>query len=196
MIMPNSYYIGALWFLPALFWCRICYNWLYKYKYIHLNSIIISIMSFLLGKFIINIPFGLLEGMQALVFYDFGMLLRNSKILNLKRISLYSLPIWILGVIVGGMSMADFSYRCYPINVLGALAAIIILFGLVDRYFNNNQESFIDKGLAWIGRNSLYYFGIHAVIQSMHIKGNWYIIFIIQMMVCTICTYIYILIKK
>ena len=71
---PNISPIGILWFLPALAFCRIIYNFIYQIKTIEKGVIIISltIISILLGKYIINIPFGILEGSQALLFYWVG----------------------------------------------------------------------------------------------------------------------------
>ena len=65
--------VGASWFFLALFWCKIYYNFLRRYtdRYM-LFSFVISTLAFIIGKYITNIPFGLIVGACGMVFYAMG----------------------------------------------------------------------------------------------------------------------------
>lgn len=196
LIWNSERFIGTLWFLPALFWCRIVYNTLGKSKYATVMALAISVFSYFLGKYIINIPLGLLEGTQALVFYAAGYYLKFWN--DYSKICLcVCFLIWSVSIYIGGLSMADFSYRCYPLNVAGAICGVFIIYKVIsvikDRVIN---LSAVFKYIAWIGKNSLYFLCIHALLQVFDLKYNWLIALLFQMTICTMLTLFYLKLEK
>lgn len=204
---PNISPIGILWFLPALAFCRIIYNFIYQIKTIEKGVIIISltIISILLGKYIINIPFGILEGSQALLFYWVGhqysinqkTFINKSSSNMIKAILIIA---WIIAFFFSYMSMADFSYGCWPINVLGAIGATWTLFEISS--FISKHSRYITNILTWYGKHSLHILGIHVLLTTLmpyysdRLGNLWILIFITQILTATICISIYIKIKK
>lgn len=76
--MPMS---GPVWFLLALFWCRVIFNYLYSFtNYWFFYSIILSVLASGFGYYFFNPPLGILIGMTALVFYALGLLFRIHKV--------------------------------------------------------------------------------------------------------------------
>lgn len=65
--------VGPLWFLLALFWCKTGYNYLVV-KTHHANCLVIgiAIAATLLDRYLINLPFGFLPGLSAMVFFWVG----------------------------------------------------------------------------------------------------------------------------
>ena len=73
--------IGAIWFLMALFWCRFVYNIL-SIKYLKHKYLIgggISVVATLIDYYVINLPFAILPGLSAIMFYALGDFLRSNK---------------------------------------------------------------------------------------------------------------------
>lgn len=204
--MQNIPPIGILWFLPALACCRIIYNYIYQSNIIKKGRIIIlfSIISTIIGKYIINLPFGILEGCQALLFYWVGhQYSSNQKTINKRTsdtIKIILVMAWLISFLFSYMSMADFSYGCWPLNILGAIGATLVLFKistLISKYLSN-----IANILTWYGKYSLHILGIHALLTiltpyySNRLENSWILIFITQVLIATLCTRIYIKIKN
>ena len=62
--MPTT---GPMWFLVALFWCRLFYDYLVSKTHRPLLwSFVISTVAFAIGYFITNLPFGILYGCASL----------------------------------------------------------------------------------------------------------------------------------
>lgn len=187
--------IGVPWFLPALFWGRIIYNWIGESKYHVMLSIIISALSYILGYYIINIPFGVLEGGQAVIFYMSGRLIKEYQaVLNDKRYLSIMLIFWGWHYYVGGFSMADFSYGFYPINVIGAICACCLLmkFGrFVCKECTNRVVTFLE----WCGLYSLTLFGMHVFFLPLCPFSKWVHVMIAHLIVCPILSWGYIKFK-
>ena len=70
--------IGAFWFFPAMFWCRVFFNTIFtrcgRWKYPVL--ILTSVAGYVLLRFVIRLPFGISEGLSVLMFYLLGHLFR------------------------------------------------------------------------------------------------------------------------
>lgn len=201
-IWGNMPPIGILWFLPALFWCRIIFNNIQTYKYNYLIAIFISITSVYLGKNIINIPFGILEGGQAVIFYMMGTTYSNSHIqtrINRFIQNIFIASIWIIIASYNYMSMADFSYSNWPLNIIGAISGTWCIYKLI-LYFSRIPYQIINifKDIfIWFGKNSLYIFCIHSMLMSIqnHIlplnDTTWSITVIIHIITATLLTLFY-----
>lgn len=119
MFFPRGYYnhitgyefttvIGVIWFLIALFWCKLIYSVIYcnfpNQK--TLLSFIISIVAILIHNYVMVLPLGICEGLQALFIYNMGcylrynnrMLLINNGIFSRNLLLLSFLILWIFNI--------------------------------------------------------------------------------------------------
>lgn len=189
MIGADMPIIGKLWFLPALFWCRIVYNKVAKVPCNLYYVIAITVFSYLCGRYVVNLPFGILEGTQGLMMYAFGRYANNYKKYFAKRFAvLISLILWGYHLYLGGFSMADFAYRNFIINYLGAISACIIILLGVKKYHSKTCLKLPSMALSWCGTNSIYIYIYHAV--TMPLYTNWNVIE--QIVVSVGCAYIYV----
>ena len=97
---------------------------------------------------------------------------------------------WIIAFFFSYMSMADFSYGCWPINVLGAIGATWTLFEISS--FISKHSRYITNILTWYGKHSLYILGIHVLLTTLmpyysdRLGNLWILIFITQILTATI----------
>ena len=95
--------IGAIWFLLAMFWCKLFFlliDILCKNKnHIVLVSLILSITACEVDEHIINLPFVILPGISALVFFVTGFLLQQYNILDKIRNSEYNINYQLVEVV-------------------------------------------------------------------------------------------------
>jgi fucose 4-O-acetylase-like acetyltransferase len=83
--------IGAIWFLLALFWSRVFFSYIGNgTRYIHTIIIIfIAVISTLICQYVF-LPFSLLPGLSALLFYYLGYLANKWRIFEKKYLFLCS----------------------------------------------------------------------------------------------------------
>ena len=115
--------IGVFWFLAALFWSRIIYNWLYQEfpKNILLICALLSWFTIIVGRRFI-LPLGISEGLSGLVFYAVGHWAnqRNLHSVSLKwYIVVLVLALWLVDIHIVGFHMFQLGYTwyLYPIGV-------------------------------------------------------------------------------
>ena len=182
-------YIGILWFLPALFWSRIIYQLISEKKYTAFFSAGISITAFILGRYIINIPFGFLEGAQAVFFYWAGHTYHQKENSTPIKKHYYAIMaiIWVGSIFRGNMSMANFCYHWYPICILGAISGCIILHKAIKKITPNALTAFI----GWAGKNSLIIYSIHAFLLTYFSSFTKTTQCILNLFGCTIITLLY-----
>ena len=121
MLFPTETYLGAIWFLMAIFWCKIYYVVICKIckGNIYLSSIIafsISYLSIYIGKYILNLPLGILTGASGLAFYSVGPVLRNKP----SYFFYVTIFIWLVAVCfhITRVDMVNFDYLFYPLFFL------------------------------------------------------------------------------
>lgn len=152
--------IDSMWFLTALFWVRCLFRYIagwcerinkYKDEIILGICIIISFAAISLQKIMPPIPFGLLKGLSAIQFYAIGWYLKHHK-----------LPQWMYGLFVGcwlaalrfgGLDMVRYYYGCYPLDVIGAVGATIVVY--VFSKVICARAGKVGKFFQWLGINSL-----------------------------------------
>lgn len=156
---------GPLWFLMALFWCRLIYAVLWRvisHRWLFRGAIIcLSVLSVVVGhKF--YVPFYLAHGMAALVFYYVG---NWAHIMNIEKqrckhwIVLLMLCIVIFGMFIGEPYFYALYFPNWLWNVLAALCASGIIY-YVCRQCGSNK---IVIWLAYIGRLSLLLLSVHGI---------------------------------
>ena len=163
--------IRILWFLPALFWCKRIFSLVNnKIDFGRYQIIIylgISYFAYQLAGYI-NIPFGLLTGISAIIFYVSGIELKNSKI---SQATFYVLILfWILSLFVSKLDIGAFIYQRYVICIIGGIGGTLVFLKLSERI---SKYGFSDL-LAYIGRNSLYIYLAHALLTKVIVLTTGY----------------------
>lgn len=177
--------IGMIWFLLALFWCRIVYSVIANYaphnKYLIAGTVALS--ATLIDNYIINLPWAILPGLSAIMFFMLGNLYRNNKEQINKHKTLFIVVgtfCWFMAVFYGGTSMVSCRYVMYPIDVIGACGATYWILWISRHICSTSDKA--SSFMAWIGINSMTILVAHFVEQStflwqhLHIPENWYII--------------------
>ena len=97
--LPNygQYFVGAIWFLQALFWCKFIYNLIYiivkgKKIPIIIITLLLSFVATYTAKYI-YIPTNLLQGISAMIFYLFGNLCNSIKY-QVSSIDMYNSSVY------------------------------------------------------------------------------------------------------
>lgn len=155
--------VGSIWFLPAMFWCRVVYNWIARFRYKLIISFVVAIFSTFVYLQHIALPLTFLEGLSALTFFAIGHFAHENeqRIVNYKY---YLIPIgivcWLFQLTHPLISMAECHYVCYPIDVLGACFAtwtVVQFSKFVQRI------PIVSIVFLWIGINSLLLLCVHNV---------------------------------
>lgn len=169
----GEYTIGAVWFLLAMFWCRIIYNYVnirYTSEY-KLSGVVLSLS--VLGTYVgtqIYLPTNVLQGISAMIFFWIGNQL--TKIGIPKRISRWEMICGILllamslysSYVDGGddvpLSMVRCHYTYYPVNVLAALFCVHVVYVFSLRIA---RWKYVCIPLEYWGRISLLILCVHIV---------------------------------
>lgn len=73
--------VGAFWFFPAMFWCRVIFNFLFtrfsRFRYPVLITAVVA--GYLLLRYVVRLPFGVSEGLSMMLFYLAGHAVRKIK---------------------------------------------------------------------------------------------------------------------
>ena len=160
--------IGAIWFLLALFWCKNTYNIIPKNnKYLYGIVLILSITATIIDRYAVNLPFALLPGISALVFFATGSYAKQNSI-SWKWL-LLGIPVWIYCIAFSGMSIVRCYYNCYPLDVIGGITgtcAIYLLSKMIHSF-----SALISHAFTWLGKNSLAILCFHLVVMSVPFIG-------------------------
>lgn len=173
----NDSGIGPLWFLLAMFWCRMFYNLLYKVvkqipgtieTYMVLISFLLfTTINFIPNNFIRLINYQcIINGLYAMFYFSLGHITNklNTKYQLLSvNCLLYIIVAIVLGIIciISCMGTSDMgSFRQHIIyNTLASVAVTFLLYHLCNK-INDNCSMF----LSWYGRLSLVVFCFHTIM--------------------------------
>lgn len=187
--------IGAIWFLPALFWCKNIYNWLsnkvVKELVLCVVGGVFAVVATLLDVYVINLPFGILTGASAMMFYAIGHYVRTHIIP--KWFIVIAIVCWIIGFNYSHLLMGNCHYGMYPIDVIGACGgtwAILMLSKGIDKWGGKIGEFF-----SWMGRFSLVVLCMHYIdvlidINSRLHTQQWYVYIALQFCIILPLTYV------
>lgn len=152
--------IGAIWFLPALLVCKNVYNLISSFN-ISIRLIfssLIFVIATLIGRYLLFIPFSILSGLSAIVFYAIGDFYKKKPIIKPKH--------WLIGVACWGiaffyshLNLADPRVDLYFIDVIGATTATLCVYYLS----RSIKKTSIAQVLSWIGCNSMYILCFHNI---------------------------------
>lgn len=176
-------YVGAMWFLIALFCVREIFCWLlymcaritkYGDECILGFSILLSFFSVVIHPYLPPCPFCIMQAITALAFYAIGWYVHR-----------HSVPWWlyIMGIIVwpfavsyGGIDLACCQMNMYPLSFIGACGGTYVIYLLCKAWSKvllsvnstNIQHNTlqISSPLTWCGMYSLPILCMHELEMS------------------------------
>ena len=185
--VPNDYRInfGPIWFLLALFWCRIIYRVLSEYINIKWRTIIISLVVFTIltinlciSDEIYKFPMNFLQGVVCMFYYHVGILLKENKGIEVLRswnrsrkfmFLIISAFLLLVSVIFyrrmgSNMNLSILNAPLLPIDFLNAICLTLSLY-LIICFVSNNFVRLrpVQYFLRWCGEKSMSIFAVHCV---------------------------------
>ena len=196
--------IGAIWFLLALFWCRLLFHVINKIcpskLYLLIICLCLSLFATYLDRVLINLPFAILPATSALIFYCIGHIAKSISMDAVPNKALLAAMVlcWVIVIILSHLSEIRLSvvrcfYKCYPLDVASAIGGTYLIY-LLSSFLK--RVSYIASPLSWIGRNSILFLCVHTVDldlslrQIIHINSG-IIAILFTLVVCAIATIIF-----
>lgn len=183
--------IGAIWFLIALFWCRVVYNVIAcKTNHKFIVAGFIAVLATLIDRYVINLPFALLPGLSAMMFFLIGDWLKNHKVSNI--VIVICMVCWLISIIYSRIWMVQCHYELYPIDILGACGGTVFIY-LGAKYFAKTK---LNSAFVWLGINSLVILCFHLIELNcklcghLHIPNVFYYQFPIKLIFCVMMTWL------
>ena len=177
--------IGMIWFLLAMFWCRVIYNIISKlptlYKY--LTGAVVAMIATMIDNFIINMPWGILTGLSAIMFYMLGNALKENLAWVHEKRTIFSVvgtTCWITALLFSGMGMAVCHYENYLLDIAGACGATWCVYRFSRML--EKKTCCLNSVLSWCGMNSMTILCAHFLEESsflwehLHVPTEWYVI--------------------
>lgn len=157
-------FIGAIWFLPAMFFARIILQLILNHikdrKFQILSSIVVAAMAVAISN-IIWLPFSFLSGMLAVPFMLFGFLLKEYQML--EKLKPWHYLILAVFFVIG--TLTGYSQRFYFVTCTMEDAFLTPAFGLASSLVVIGISRFLDRFpmgvLKYFGRNSLIVLCVH-----------------------------------
>ena len=202
--------IGAIWFLPALFFAIIIFqllvNVVHNNKALGFVSLFISLLGFLTAKFI-WLPFSVQSGLFAVFFLWIGYIVKAYELLLKVKPYHYVIALFVLagGIYMGYCSLSFVSANANDLLIspfVGLSGCLIVyLIAIVTQKV---------RFLTWIGRNSLYILCVHLIsletfggyykkfLNLLHLSGQsreWVYI-VLELLVSIIGTFLFFQIKE
>lgn len=156
--------LGAVWFLLAMFWALLLYNWIMGQK----HPWVWVILSFSIGygvTQILYLPWSILSGMTAVLFLHIGHLSRQKDVfsyLHGKYIRI-AFEIWLLARFLEcGYPLnlvANYFYNI-PLDIIGSMAGAFLVLYIAKRLEKN---PYIGQYLTWFGKYSLIVLCFHLI---------------------------------
>jgi len=133
-------YAGPMWFLLALFWMREAFyygaGWILSKgskwgdEIVVGCSFFISVAAMLIHPLVEPLPWSILQGLASIVFYAIGWYAHRHKIPLWAKI--VCILCWPLAILYGGLELSACAYHLYPLDVLGACGAVMVIYQLCD----------------------------------------------------------------
>ena len=180
---------GAIWFLLAMFWCRLFFNILFTgtvRNYCLIGGIAIS--ATIIDYYVINLPFAVLPGLSAMMFYMMGNLVNKvKKVYCMYKWYMLSLGalLFVIAILYSHCYMVICSYGIYPLDLVAGAFGTWCVYHLSLRICL--YTSVLKKILKWIGINSMailcfHFMELHSGMWSyMGVSNDWYVRLPLQM---------------
>ncbi len=206
-LLGDVQYIGPIWFLVSLFWCKLAYLVLYRQtrKTLVLPiAVIVSICAVMLDYYVVNLPLGILPGLSALVFYAMGHYIKESQIpqwIFWMFVCCWALAIWhatAIEALSHNPMICICRYACWPLDVGGALGGVFVVYLLSKRI--EKYTKWISQAFAWCGSLSLPILCFHVLelntafftilYQTVHVDVGFTIILLSRVIFVILLTMI------
>ena len=162
--------IGAIWFLWATFWGCLFLKLSQKLRSRYRPVFILSV--FLIGyytKNIIWLPFSIQAGCSAALFLYIGYIYKSNELHFKEMSSEIKTALLIFAVITWGFFIKDFQTFWLVhfdigrgiIDIVGCLCACCVV--LYISFLIQNKTTYLSKGLAFIGKYSIFMLCIHII---------------------------------
>lgn len=159
----GNYYIGALWFLPAMFISTLLFQIIMRLKK-QITKIILILGLFVLGAYLGKqyvLPFSIAAVLEVQVFYLAGYLWRSyhSKVQENRRVYycflLTNLFIWVIGARSGWYGLNGGVAANIWLATLGGLGTCFVLLYIAKLI--GNYATHLTRYLKWVGQFSLLF---------------------------------------
>ena len=155
-------YIFALWFLPALFSCRIMYNSFFRLSTTRnmLMGGVLCFSSVLITKQIGHLPLGILQAMYAIIFFQIGNTIKRYHLFERFNTPVHitiAVILFSLSIIYGKIGMASCTIKNPLISIPGAVSAVMLMYMLLSRIPQTGT-----RFLAHLGRISILILCLHT----------------------------------
>ena len=205
--MPNC---SPIWFLISIFTASIIFWLIMKYakKFVAIISLLFLIISYCESIFIhVFNPWNIFASFMAVFFMYLGYTIKSNihiiKILKFKYFYLLLIPLNLLSILfalknTGIVSMHSNYYGNIILFILPA-----VTFSITTIILCENFPFLQNKGVAWLGRNTMPVIGFNYFIRDFtteayyiipYIKNfqlNWIVSFILTMLGCVVTIVIY-----
>ncbi len=160
--------IGAVWFLPALFWALITVRYFLGTKYCAVMIGIIAGVSWLTSRYI-WLPFSLQAGGVAAVFVYTGYLARKHRLLDhIPDIRFFLLGMLLLLLAYRRESVMVAAANDYPAGIFDMVSSVLISYSVICiAYMISCKTCILKSALCFCGRNSLIILCFHLLELSM-----------------------------
>lgn len=192
---------GPIWFLLALFWCKLYFALIFRYcnKWWLEVSVVLSVLFIFICYYYINIPLCVGAGFTVLVFYATGLYIKEVGIDNIQHRWLIYL-FWIASVYYTELNTARYTYGIVPLSILGAVCGTIATYDLSAMI-----KGRFERVLIFAGVNSLSILCCHALafisqktilIALGYTPGNHSALDVALLLLTVVYIIIYVLYKK
>ncbi|WP_162148755.1 acyltransferase family protein [Ligilactobacillus hayakitensis] len=158
--------IGAIWFLLAMFWGLVIYNYIFDKKYKTIYAIAIFLSGYMISK-VIWLPLSILPGMMSVLFIHIGNILKESIITSkpykIQKAILIGI-VFILGTYLTfsepHMDMSSCYYSDLIINTFTSVSGtymVVYISQIIEKF------RYLSKLLSIYGVNSLLVLCVHNV---------------------------------
>ena len=173
-----------------MFVCKSVYNVLCRKPHGCFIITIVAITSTIIDVYLVNLPFGILVGCSAMIFYQIGFFLKTHKVSI--YLFLIGLLCWYVSLRYSGISVGRCGYQLYPIDIIGASAATILAY--LTSIQIQNISTYMKKGLKWFGKYSMIVLCMHYLEQIIDINSrlhtqSWYLYLTFEFMLIIPFTY-------
>lgn len=153
--------LDAVWFLVALFWAKCFFQGIacfvngyfarYCDEIVLVLCFVISAGAVFLHKLFPYVPWGLMRGLSAVMFFAIGWYTKRNPIPIYVWIAFVFC--WLIALRFGSLDMSTYTYKIFPMEVLGAVGATWLVY-LLSKAIQNHTV-LTCKLLRWFGINSL-----------------------------------------
>ena len=195
LCFPDSFYLkeyswinlGATWFIPALFWCKLISHYVVRLsngKYILVSAVISSVCAFLGGSILdYNIPFGILIGGCGVFSYCLGYYARIHDSMNKcipTELWIVFFAIWLFFCHYYQFGMFLFQYtRFFPLQILIAFGMTLFIYRVSVGIENvdSNLISKLASSVSFCGSRTLWILCSHEMCKVSFVAFNLYDLF-------------------